>query len=284
MTYALRWALNTPLVDFTIRVLILGICLGVVISIVNFIGMSELNQVGAPILFSLGVLCSQLILRYSQEQLKTSYTFLGLLLHSKGIRDFLSALAIVFIVSSCTLLLELLIGWVRFRGVAWNFVDQEQATSHISWLANILRLQLIAGFWEELLFRGYLIQTPNTKTKFIVSAIISSFLFGVLHYLVPPYASPPVALFNILVGLLFAYCYAQKGLWFTIGLHFAWNTLPSSLFGLLNPETSLVRLTNSVPNWLNASGTIIDPWLLLLMFSFCLGFTRGKEKSTLSSI
>jgi membrane protease YdiL (CAAX protease family) len=172
---------------------------------------------------------------------------------------------------------RVLIGWVRIRGVTWNFADQEQTGSHIFWMVNILRLQLIAGFWEELLFRGYLIQTPNTKTKFFVSAIISSFLFGVLHYLVPPYASLPVALLNSLLGFLFAYCYAKKGLWFTIGLHFAWNTLPSLLFGLLHPETSLVRLTNSVPNWLNASGTVIDPWLLLLMVSFCLGFTREKK-------
>lgn len=272
----IRWTLNTVLTDILLRGVILFICSGVIASVAMLAGVSDLNRLGTPVLLSLNVLLSQFTLRLLQVKLNTPNTFLGLSINFEGITDFLSGVVIVFLATLATMLLEFLLGWVRFDSFTWSWRSWEETAILVLWFTATMCQNLIAGFWEELVFRGYLIQTPNSKSQFIGSAIISSILFGLLHYFIPPNVPIAVAVLDIILGILFASCYSKRGLFFVIGLHFAWNTIPSSLLGLMSPNISVVRLVNNMPNWVHISGATIDPILLLLLFVLGVSFMKVK--------
>ena len=97
---------------------------------------------------------------------------------------------------------------------------------------------IAAAIFEEILFRGYVLQTiervSNTKT----AVIISSLLFGAAHI---NNFQPDVPLFNQIAscaalgldaGLLFsaAYLYTRR-LWLAAGLHAFWNIFEGPVFG-----------------------------------------------------
>ncbi|SMD34677.1 hypothetical protein SAMN04488029_2130 [Reichenbachiella faecimaris] len=104
---------------------------------------------------------------------------------------------------------------------------------------------LFVGFFEELVFRGY-IQTnlsQNVGDKWAL--ILSSFLFAFLHSLNPDISL--LALFNIfLVGILLGKLYQiSDNLWLVISLHTLWNFLQGPVFGFAvsgNDSYSLLTL------------------------------------------
>jgi membrane protease YdiL (CAAX protease family) len=115
-----------------------------------------------------------------------------------------------------------------------------------------------------------------------LSAIVSSLLFGTSHHFVPPNIPLDVVPIDIAIGLLLAYSYSKRGLWFTIGLHFAWNTFPGSVFGLINPSISIIKLSHNYPGWTMVSGTLIDPMLLFFLFTAWMFFVWSKSDYMIS--
>lgn len=89
------------------------------------------------------------------------------------------------------------------------------------------------GFFEELLFRGFLMSALKTTRNKWVIALLSSFIFGISHIANP--SVTPFALINItLIGVLIAYLFIKTGrLWAPIGIHFAWNFVQGNIFGRL---------------------------------------------------
>jgi len=89
------------------------------------------------------------------------------------------------------------------------------------------------GFFEELLFRGFLMSALKTTRNKWAIALLSSFIFGISHIANP--SVTPFALINItLIGVLIAYLFIKTGrLWAPIGIHFAWNFVQGNIFGSL---------------------------------------------------
>jgi len=90
----------------------------------------------------------------------------------------------------------------------------------------------VVGIYEELMFRGYVLQRLDEKAGRIVAIIISSFLFAVLHFANP--GAGFLSLFNtwIIGVLLCALYYRGRSLWTPIGFHFAWNFLLGMFFSM----------------------------------------------------
>ncbi|OGO80167.1 MAG: hypothetical protein A3K41_03580 [Chloroflexi bacterium RIFOXYD12_FULL_57_15] len=84
---------------------------------------------------------------------------------------------------------------------------------------------------EELLSRGYHLQTLASGTNLFWGVLLSSAVFGALH-LGNPNATWVSAAGIFLAGLFLAYGYLRTGqLWLSIGLHIGWNFFEGVVFG-----------------------------------------------------
>lgn len=138
-------------------------------------------------------------------------------------------LAVVFFV-------QLAAGWIAVTG-AWQ-VNSPTLTFGEA-MAYALLDCICVGVYEELLSRGYQLKnlaeglggTLGSKGSVIVSVLLSSAVFGVLH-LLNDHASA-LSTFNIFVaGIMLAIGYILTGeLAIPIGVHIAWNFFQGSVFG-----------------------------------------------------
>jgi len=251
--------------------------------ILGFFGISDPSAIGVPVLITIIVFFSQIILRFCQIEAESQLTYLGLSISNVATQNFLNGVALVFVVGVITLLIELLLGWVRFEGFIWQASNWDITKLGLVWLLLAICQQITTGWWEELLFRGYLIQIPRTKNGIIFSSIASSLIFGISHHLVPPNIPLVVIPIDVAIGLLLAYCYIKNGLWFTFGLHFALNTIPNLLFGLTDAGISVIKLSYQFPGWITISGALIQPWFLFFLFILGVFFVRKQPIYSISS-
>ena len=120
------------------------------------------------------------------------------------------------------------LGWITFEGFAWEFDPVSLV------LGNTLLFFLIfvgVAWSEELLSRGYHLQTLASGLNVFWGVVISSAVFGALH-LGNPNATWVSAAGIFLAGLFFAYGYLRTGqLWLPIGMHLGWNFFEGVVFG-----------------------------------------------------
>ena len=98
-------------------------------------------------------------------------------------------------------------------------------------LAGSLLVMALVGFWEELVFRGYILQNMVEGTGMKTAIIISCLVYGLVHS-----ANPNATLLSttiiILFGYLRIYGYLSTGqLWLSIGMHTGWNFFQATVFG-----------------------------------------------------
>ena len=130
----------------------------------------------------------------------------------------LGVMAVIFV-------LQWVSGWARI-----SLTGEPSDTALLGLLAYVIIFLAVAGS-EELMFRGYLLQTLEEWPGVIPAVIVSSVLFGVFHGLNPNVNVLALAQL-ILAGLVFAYTYlVTRRLWLPIALHFAWNFFQGPVFG-----------------------------------------------------
>lgn len=159
---------------------------------------------------------------------KRSIESLGLRLDGRTILDILTGIGITFFQMGLIYLLMTALGWVTFEGFAWEFDSLGIV------LGNTLLFFLIfvgVAWSEELLSRGYHLQTLASGLNVFWGVVISSSVFGALH-LGNPNATWVSAAGIFLAGLFFAYGYLRTGqLWLPIGMHLGWNFFEGVVFG-----------------------------------------------------
>ena len=116
------------------------------------------------------------------------------------------------------------------------------AVSKVNWPVNILpglALYLVAGFTEEWIFRGYVFKTLEKSLGTIVAILFSSLLFGFAHVVNMPESAPvgyiiyACTLLSFEAGLPLAGAYLlRRSLWFPVGIHWAWNFMEGTVFGV----------------------------------------------------
>ena len=159
---------------------------------------------------------------------KRTIESLGLKLDSRTLLDILIGIVITFLQMGLIYLLMYWLGWITFEGFAWQFDPIGLV------LRNTLLFFLIfvgVAWTEELLSRGYRLQTIASGLNLFCGVILSSVIFGVLH-LGNPGANWASTLGIFLAGLFFAYAYIRtRQLWLAIGMHLCWNFFEGVGFG-----------------------------------------------------
>ncbi len=105
-------------------------------------------------------------------------------------------------------------------------------------LAMLIPTFLLAALYEEILFRGYVLQTIEKASNTITAVLLSSVLFGLAHMgnfndNVPIYTQVASCMaLSLDAGILFCAAFlVTRRLWLPLGLHAFWNVFEGPVFG-----------------------------------------------------
>lgn len=222
------------LIQTGIVFLLLG-CLGVALAIFASFGVvtpPDVQGLTTPLLLVLQIMqagafiVSVFLARRFLD--RRSIESLGLKLNSKALIDALAGVGITFVQMGFIYVVMLSLGWLTFNGFAWQ-TDLLTAVAVETLL--FLALFIFTGISEEILSRGYHLQTIASGLNLFWGVFLSSVIFGWLHLFNPD--ATWVSTFGIFIaGLFFAYAYLRTGqLWLPIGLHIGWNFFEGVVFG-----------------------------------------------------
>lgn len=159
---------------------------------------------------------------------KRSFESLGLTLNRQTWIDLAAGIGITFVQMGLVFVAMLGLGWLTFSGFAWEF---DPIGLVIQQVVLFFVIFIFVGWNEELLSRGYHLQTLASGTSLFWGTIISSAVFGLLH-LGNPNATWVSAAGIFFAGIFLAYGYIRtKQLWLSIGLHIGWNFFEGVGFG-----------------------------------------------------
>jgi membrane protease YdiL (CAAX protease family) len=199
-------------------------------------------------------------------------TVLNLGLHRRGawLREVLVGLVLGTVLMGLIFLVEWGVGWLTVEGFSWQL---QAPGSLLARFFAYLLLSVAVAFYEELAFRGYILQNLRADWGVVVALVVSSLLFGVSHGLNPNVTL--LALSNIfLAGALLAACYlATRSLWLAMAFHFSWNFVqgPVLSFPLSGLDTPGLLLRRVEGNPLVTGGAFGPEGGLLGTGVMCLG-------------
>lgn len=197
--------------------------------------------------------------------------------------------------SSQNILVELssgvLIGAILFSvtiGILWllgyyKVIGTNPWTVMYSWLV----LAIISGVSEELLFRGILFRVMEESLGTWLSLAISALIFGLFHLANPNATLWGAVAIAIEAGIMLAAAFVYtRRLWLPIGIHFAWNFVQGSIFGVAvsgNEATGLLQSTLSGPPFLSggdfgAEGSVFAVLVCLIAGSYFIWKSYQQEK------
>lgn len=99
------------------------------------------------------------------------------------------------------------------------------------WFFGSMILMILVSIHEEVIVRGYLLNSLMSVSNKYFAITLSSVLFGAMHLLNPNISA--LSFINIvLAGFLLGISYLHsKNLWFPMGLHFSWNFFQGPVLG-----------------------------------------------------
>lgn len=223
---------------------------------------------------------------------------LGWSLHPRWFRDWIGG----SLLGAVTLLFATLIATLSgsFRFV---FSDAQMLPAVIKTLIFSCLIFIFAAAAEEVLFRGYPLQTMTRANLIWLGIIITSVFFALAHQANPNQnatkAVKMLAFINTtLAGVWLAAIYLKtRSLWLPLGVHWAWNWMMAAVLGLpvsgittLTPHP-LLQATDLGPSWLTGGpygieGGAACTIALLLSTSFIWRtklFSATEEMKTLTS-
>lgn len=218
------WRLAAQTWVYLILMFILTIPLGIVIFFVAL--HSDVIILFSALIGLFAVTASVFLARHFLD--RRSITSLGLALDRWTLVDLLAGIVITFLMMGAIYLALSLLGWLRFEGFAWQ---TDPPGTVLGGLLVIFLAFVLVGWYEELLSRGYHLQTLASGTNLFWGVLLSSLVFGLLHILNPS-ASWVSTLGIVLAGLFLAAGYlATRQLWLPVGLHIGWNFFEGPVFG-----------------------------------------------------
>ena len=159
---------------------------------------------------------------------KRSFESLGLKWDKQALLDVLAGIGITFVQMGFIYFVMLGFGWLTFEGFAWDF---DPINDVVKGVLTFLVGFILVGWNEELMSRGYHLQTLASGLNMFWAVVISSAFFGIAH-LGNPNATWVSAAGIFFAGLYLAYGYIRtKQLWLPIGLHIGWNFFEGVVFG-----------------------------------------------------
>jgi membrane protease YdiL (CAAX protease family) len=113
----------------------------------------------------------------------------------------------------------------------------------------------LVGFWEELVFRGYILQNMAEGLGMNTAIIVSCILYGLVHS-----ANPNAGLLSTAIIVLFGYLriyglLSTGQLWLSIGMHTGWNFFQGTVFGFAasghTEDRTLITHDTIAADWLS---------------------------------
>ncbi len=159
---------------------------------------------------------------------RRSFVSLGLRLQRVALIDLAVGIGITFGMMGLIFAAEWALGWLRLSALAWGTETAASlALNVVAWLL----IFIVVGWNEELMSRGYHLQTIASGMGIPWGLLISSAIFGMLH-LANPNATWLSAVGIFFAGLLLGFGYLRTGqLWLSIGMHIGWNFFEGVVFG-----------------------------------------------------
>jgi membrane protease YdiL (CAAX protease family) len=159
---------------------------------------------------------------------KRSFVSLGLQVNKQAFIDVLIGIAITSVMMGSIYVAEVAAGWLTFDSFAW---ESDSIPTVMTGVLTFLVVFVFVGWNEELLSRGYHLQTLASGLNVFWGMVISSSLFGLAH-LGNPNATWVSAAGIFFAGVFLAYGFLRTGqLWLSIGLHIGWNFFEGVVFG-----------------------------------------------------
>ncbi|MDO9300337.1 MAG: type II CAAX endopeptidase family protein, partial [Anaerolineales bacterium] len=109
---------------------------------------------------------------------KRSFVSLGLQINKRAAVDIFIGIAITFVMMSSIYFAEVAAGWLTFESFAWQ---NESVVNVMTGVLTFLAVFIFVGWNEELLSRGYHLQTLASGTNLFWGVVISSSVFGLAH-------------------------------------------------------------------------------------------------------
>ena len=198
-----------------------------------------------------------------------------------AIRSYLLGLVIGFGVFSLIVLLNILLGGMKFTGFNPNIV--------IPYIIVFFIAFGIQGASEEILCRGYLMNSFSVKHSVLISILSSSLIFALLHI-----ANPGISLFPLINIFLFGvfaafYFLCSNNIWGVCALHSIWNFTQCIFYGITvsgafkeNNPILFIEYNASKPlingGVFGAEGGIITTIVLLVGILVLFGILVCKKK------
>ena len=173
---------------------------------------------------------------------KRSFVSLGLQISKQTLTDILAGIVITFVMMGLIYAAEVAAGWLTFENFAW----QTEPVANVAFQTLLFFVIFIFVGWnEELLSRGYHLQTITSGTNIFWGMVISSSVFGLAH-LGNPNATWVSAAGVFFAGIFLGYAYLRTGrLWLSIGLHIGWNFFEGVIFGFPVSGLDIYHLTRN---------------------------------------
>jgi len=156
---------------------------------------------------------------------KKDFDSLGLTISWQGAADVLFGFVLSGIMMGAVFGVMLTLGYVgkvEMTAMGWSTAGL---------LVSSLFIMALVGFWEELVFRGYILQNMAEGLGMSTAVLISCVLYGAVHSVNPNAGLLSTAII-ILFGYLRIYGYVGTGqLWLSMGMHTGWNFFQATVFG-----------------------------------------------------
>ena len=223
---------------------------------------------------------------------KESLTTLGLKFNKLALFDILMGTGIGALIMAAMYGTLLITGLIQFDGWSWWSDSTANSPGYNAaglWIMLGVVLQFaVVAWWEEIAFRGIILQNISKGLGLNWGIIISSILFGLIHY-----GNPDATIFStlliIIITFQLVYAYLKTGqLWLPIGIHFGWNFFQASVFGFSSSGHASPSLISQSPvgaDWLSGgafgaeNSILIIPFTLasLLIINWWAGRTRISD-------
>ncbi|MBS1789914.1 MAG: CPBP family intramembrane metalloprotease [Acidobacteria bacterium] len=190
---------------------------------------------------------------------RRSLRSLGFSLHANWRREVLFGLAISLVMIAVIVGLQVAGGGTRTRLNPFWFKDENTDWAALGVVSKemlmALVLLILAGAFEELVYRGYAFQTLLRGISPVVPILVLSVFFALGHW-----NNPNRTVFStintVLAGVWLSAAYLKtRSLWLPTALHVGWNYVMGALFGLpvsglFIPQHPILISTCEAPLWL----------------------------------
>jgi membrane protease YdiL (CAAX protease family) len=168
---------------------------------------------------------------------KKSVRSLGLYTDKWSPRDLIFGFALSAAMAGTFFVTLVVLGLVQYDGMNLEDFNPDAAfpalmrsTTYFS-LSLLLLETILVGYWEELVFRGYLLQNMAEGMGWKLAVVVSCVLYGLIHA-----SNPNAGLLSTAIimcfGFLRIYGYLlTKSLWLSMGMHIGWNFFQGPIFG-----------------------------------------------------